>query len=503
VDSERAETYLRVRAERELLRLKGRPTVSQIQASAGHLRRAGDILVEAGLLRPELADAITEELRAALSVRSNADAPWLMHTLEEAARALADAHTPENVPSAGKTRSRGKAASPASAGGAASADGADGARTRDETRPMRVVPIGQAIHVPAERAPADLYLMALVGLPHCAVITAGMRMRWPADGSSTDLEITGAGPQHLPYAQLAGLDDAGNRYRFDFRGGDSGTATWYGVIYVTPALPQTAKWLDLVAEGTEHIARLHLRQPRPQVRTTIIETVTTPPGERLLAAATDRLLATAGGIPDPVAAERLGELATVLTGAGAVAADSATPAQIAEVCHQLGLRAPVVDGAVRSAAAAELPEHWASVLAQTRTDRVQLARRQPEPPDDRPYEEFIPLTALLPETDGTRFALAGVSTTETGTVLHMVAAGLPDRLGRDIGFSWWLTDSLGHWHLATASDLDRHDPGCAMFRLHVKPALSAPPAEFVVTGPATRVRLTLTEPAAGHADSTG
>jgi hypothetical protein len=83
------------------------------------------------------------------------------------------------------------------------------ARWWGTAQPMRSTPIGRTISVAHERAPSDLHLMTLVCSPDAVAITAAMRMHWPADGSSADLEIAGAGPAHLPYDQLWAVDDRG------------------------------------------------------------------------------------------------------------------------------------------------------------------------------------------------------------------------------------------------------------------------------------------------------
>jgi len=72
-----------------------------------------------------------------------------------------------------------------------------------------------------------------------ALITVVMRMRWPPDGSSSDLEITGAGPHHLPYDQLWAVDDEGTRYTARFEIGQGETAAWRGVIQLSP-VPRAA-----------------------------------------------------------------------------------------------------------------------------------------------------------------------------------------------------------------------------------------------------------------------
>lgn len=59
------------------------------------------------------------------------------------------------------------------------------------------------------------------------------------DGSSSDLEITGAGPHHLPYDQLWAVDDEGTRYTARFEIGQGETAAWRGVIQLSP-VPRAA-----------------------------------------------------------------------------------------------------------------------------------------------------------------------------------------------------------------------------------------------------------------------
>ena len=59
------------------------------------------------------------------------------------------------------------------------------------------------------------------------------------------------------------------------------------------------------------------------------------------------------------------------------------------------------------------------------------------------------------------------------------------------GFSWWLRDSAGNWHVATAGEPWMLDDGMQAFRLRLTPPLATLPdaVEVVVTGPTTRVRI--------------
>ena len=131
----------------------------------------------------------------------------------------------------------------------------------------------------------------------------------------------------------------------------------------------------------------------------------------------------------------LGEITSALIEAGLIAADNPAAARLAALCQRLGVPGP----GPAIAAAVRLPVRWASVIAQ-------------RPAPETGPELFAPLATILPDLDGTRFALAGLSLTAGHSYLHVVASGLPklaERFGPGWrpGFSWWVQDGAGHWHL--------------------------------------------------------
>jgi hypothetical protein len=80
----------------------------------------------------------------------------------------------------------------------------------------------------------------------------------------------------------------------------------------------------------------------------------------------------------------------------------------------------------------------------------------------------------------------------------VVSSGLPELTGRLArnwapGFSWWLRDGAGNWHVTTAGEPHVFEDGVQAFELRLTPPLAAVPdaAEVVVTGPATQVRATV------------
>src|SRR5271170_6140644 len=321
---------------------------------------------------------------------------------------------------------------------------------------MRVTPIGGALRVVGHRAPSALHLMSLVRTETEAVITAVMRMHRPPDGAGTGWAIT----HNLPYDQLWAVDDLGTRYTVRFEGGVSSTATWRGIARLTPVPPRGVRRLDLVGDGTRLI-QLPLRQSASRGRLATppaAEPVTIPPGERLLVLAAERILAgedARGPVPGP----EPGEIITVLTETGAIAADSPVPGQLAAVCQRLG----TTGHGITVPAAAQIPAPWASVIAQ---------RDAPRPAAGP--EVFAPLASVLPDVDGARFALAGLSMAAGESHLHVVSSGMP-RLAEWFaynwapGFSWWVRDGAGNWHVAKAGQPCTSGDGMQAFQLRLTP----------------------------------
>ncbi len=465
---DRAEIYLRVLAEAELRRVGdqlrrldaaagtdvwSRPDMSLFGTAEGaqwKVARTARILVAAGVLDQECLAGVTEVFFAAIQVRSRLLLNWYRRrgVLHRSIFGPTILQPPPSRP-----------ASPA----------------------MRVTPIGRAVNVASDRAPSTLHLISLVATETEALITVVMRMRWPPDGSSTDLEITGAGPHHLPYDQLWAVDDEGTRYTVRFEAGQGGTAAWRGVIQLSPVPPRRVRSLDLIGDGTRllrlplHLAAARGRRPAPPST----EPTAIPAADRLLMLEAERILAT-GDPKGPVEGPDPGEIITVLTEVGAIAAESPLPGQLAALCLRLG----AAGHGITVPPAPDIPAEWASVVAHRDT------------PPAGARELFAPLAALLPDVDGASFALAGLSSAEGESHLHVVCIGLPplaDRFAYNWtpGFSWWLTDGSGNWHVATAGEPWTFDDGTQAFWLRLTPPLTAIPdmAELVLTGPSTRVRV--------------
>ena len=166
----------------------------------------------------------------------------------------------------------------------------------------------------------------------------------------------------------------------------AGTAAWRGVARLSPVPPPGTRRLDLVGDGTRLI-RLPLG-PSPargrQAAPSATEPVAIPPGERLLMLEAERILAS-GDARGPVQGPVPGEIITVLTEAGAIAADSPVPGQLAALCQRLG----AAGHGITVPPAEQIPAPWASVMAQ----------RDAPVPADGP-EVFAPLAAFFRRSTG-------------------------------------------------------------------------------------------------------
>ena len=474
MSDERAETYLRLRAEVELRqaadRLRGLdaavrpddradPGMAPFGIAEGaqwKVIRAGRILVAAGALEEDLLNRFSTDLQGAIQARSRILLNWDRRR--------------------GVVYHSSYIATPSSA--APPSGPCD--------RAMQVVPLGRALRVPSDRGPAVLargpsvlHLMSLVRTGTEAVITAALRMPWSQDRAVREL----VSPCDLPYGQLWAVDDHGTCYPAGFRSGKGWAGTWPGIIRLSPMPPADVRRLDLVGDGT-HLIRLALGSSARgrHVVPWAAEPVQIAPGERLLVLEAERILAS-GDARGPAEGPIPGEIITVLTEAGAIAPDSPVPGQLAALCRRLR----AAGHGITIPPAAQIPAPWASVVAHR--DAPALA--------DGP-EVFAPLACVLPDVDGAQFALAGLSTAGGESYLHVVGKGmapLGDRFAWNWtpGFSWWLRDGTGNWHVAAAGEPHTLGEDIQAFRLRLTPSLATVPdtAEVVVTGPATQIRATV------------
>lgn len=449
------EAFLRGLAERELRHWDRAGRDGPPFAALARLGRALGTLTQAQLIEEHTPSPLLWELSMSLAVRSGDAQDRIGRSIARAIRSQA-------------------------VSGSAPALAAIGQAAQPPAAPL-AVPLGQRIRVNDERAPCDLHLLAYVRTEHNAAISMAITTHWPGDGSSADLELAGAGPQHLPYRDLALTGPGNARYRLDLRG-DGGTAHWHGIARIDPLPPADTGWLDLVADGSR-LARLDLTRPAAS-GPAASERVAAPPWARMLTAAAEQILADAHLPGGPDVVSYLAADIEVLTGAGIVAADSPLLGQLAALCDQLGIEHGI------AATPAVLPPSWASVIEQHAA--VEHGDR-----GEQGAGLAAPLAASLPDVDGARFAVAGLTSTAGASILHVIATGPmvcagPWFYGRYRGCSWWVKDAAGGWHVALARDPDFLPGGDAALAFTLTPPLQAAQSlELVVTGPATRVHATV------------
>lgn len=399
---ERAETYLRLLAESAL-----RPRATR---DADRVRRAAEILVEAGLLTDEVAAEVLTDLQLAMRVRAGAPA----RTMAAALRRL-------------------KGFQPVQALGPGS-----------RPRPWRVFPGGPA--TPGSRP------MALIITSDRALAPA--TLFFPPDAGQ-------AGPGAPPFALLTGTDDIGTCYRLAFSDGSWAGSAWTGTVMFLPAPPPAASWLAINSPNGQLLrADITASSDGVAAPAVAVEPAAESPGERLLSRTAEAMLAAIRlSYPAGHSQPSLAELVATLEGAGALSPLSPGPARLAALGQLLGLptRGP----------ADQVPARWMEVMA------YYGRRRRPAP-----LTGTGAIAAALPELDGAQFAIAGLRSGGSGSFLHVLVMGLAPLPRRrlpgppwDAGFSWWVRDDAGGWHLGVVEGVSPVGGPEGVLRLELLPPL--------------------------------
>ena len=433
---ERAETYLRLLAEAAL-----RPSAGR---DADWVRRAAEILVEAGVLTDELAAQILADLQVALRVRARPP----MHTMATRLWRL-------------------KNFQPTEAPGAVRASGAPGApRSGGLPRPWRVFSGGPA--TPGSRP------MALIITADRALAPA--TLFFPPDAGPL-------GPGVPPFATLTGTDDVGTDYRLAFTDGTWAGSAWTGTVMFLPAPPAGARWLAVNSPNGQVLrADITVGRPDDTKPSVAIEPAAESPGERLLSRQAEAMLAALTlSYPAGHSQPSLAELVATLEGAGALSPLSPAPARLAALGQLLGLPT--------QGPSDQVPARWLEVMA------YYGRRRRPAP-----LPGTGAIAAELPELDGAWLAIAGLRSGGSGTFMHVLVMGLgplprrrPPDPPWDAGLSWWVRDDLGGWHLGVIEDVSPAGARERVLRLELLPPLGHATTTLTVeiTGIARRITASL------------
>lgn len=430
--AERAETYLRLLAEATL-----RPGAA---GDMGRIRRAADLLIEAGAVAEPLAARILADLHLSLRVRGRPEA-----------------FTPGARPMPGSRLRRlasftgGAPGQPGEAGGQAG--------------PWRVLRPGPAT--------AGSRLMALILLDDRALAPATLCFS-PAVGTP-ESEVP-------PLTALHATDNLGTAYRLGFPDGSWAGSIWTGTIMLVPLPPPLASKLDIIGpNGPLLRADISPASPGDTAPGGVPRPAKESPGERLLTRRAEAMLAALaadGHVRHGLGQSALAELAGTLEAAGLLSALSPAPARLAALSQLLGLP---VEGP-----ASEVPARWTEVVAYYGRRR-RLA----------PVTGTAAIGAILPEFDGVRMAIAGVRSGSGGSFLHILIQGLAPLVRRrqpgesgGAAFSFWARDDAGGWHLGAVEDVSPVGGPAGLLRLALLPPLNHETAVLAIEAAGIRQQVT-------------
>jgi hypothetical protein len=458
VDSAAAETLVRLLAERQLRRAAAAPRYLWLDED---FRKGGEPPLEAALLRVRAVLSALGQVGALGQAAAGRVAAEFTGAL--AARGL---HEPgallAPVPAVPPPTPSGAPAGPEPGAGMPAGR-------------FQAIPVGAVI--PAEQGDhqGEVHVQALVLAPDRAAIVTSFASTWraaprPAGGAEA------AQPSFPPFGGSGVTDDQGRSYRLTLEAGDDG---WYdtGVLGLSEVPPPGTRWLDMPVSPGRTI-RVDLTQP-PAIRARRELRPAPLPGELLLSAVAETLLGGGqlAGMRATLLAGSLSEVADALVAVGALSPDSPAAARLAALCQR---RAIEVRGPWASRARATgLPGPWASVLSSS--------RRQDGP------QGAVPVAVALPEIDGARFILAGLSSWERQATALVFAWGWP-RGPREFRpqqpFSWWARDDAGRWHVGRARSRSAE---AGTFQLELTPPLhpAARSLDIILTGRSGRVTATL------------
>jgi hypothetical protein len=474
VDSSRAETHVRLLAEDQLRRAMTSPRYRWLHED---FQAGGQPPEEVGLHRVR---AVLSALRQ-VGVLSRATAGLLGAEFADAL-AIRGLHDPRGLASPAPA-----SPAPASPGGSAGAGAmaTDAAAQRASGPPggrYLAVPVGAVIPAEWDGHEGDVHVLALVLAPDRAAITTSFVSSWRAAPAAAGSPATPQ-PSFPPFGGSGVTDDQGRRYGLTLEIAGGG---WHemGLLALSAVPPPGTRWLDMPVSPDRSI-RIDLTGA-PVIRVRHEHHPPPPLGELLLGAVADTMLGGGQlvGMNATLLASGLAEVADALTAVRLLAPDSPAARHLAALCAR---RAIEVRGPWASrAGGAGLPGPWASVLSRS--------RRMDGP------QGASAATAVLPEIDGARFVLAGLSSWERHATLLVFAWGWsrrPREFRPQQPFSWWGRDDADRWHVGRIAV---HDAAPGTFHLELTPPLhpAAKSLDIILTGRADQVTATLPLPGPGR-----
>jgi hypothetical protein len=345
-------------------------------------------------------------------------------------------------------------------------------RSHAAVGPVSCYALGIAADCEIESKPSRIYLSTLVVSP--ARATMEVAITFPE-------ELTRRDPRrlHAPLSQalrdVTARDDRGGTYDAHFSGGGS-AGHWEGRFHFVPVPPAGLRWLDVTVPGGR-VVRVSLDSPAQPLTATYSPLPAGKRAERYLDAATAEMLLT--GSSDDYEPEAVLTV-TALLESDLLQPDSPAVGRFAAAAALVGIDPPTGTARIPPQ---ELPAGWHSLIA----------RRNEE---DGPTG-VVPFAAVLPELDGARCVLTGLRSEPERAELQMHAQGWPDRHGRWHGrtsqmFRWAARDDVGGWYI-TSEGGGSWGGGEADLELWLHPAINpqARALELILTGPTGEVSVTV------------
>ena len=467
MDNARAETHVRLLAEDQLRRALTSPRYRWLDED---FQAGGQPPVEAGLHR---VSAVLSALRQ-VGVLSRATAARLGAEFADAL-AVRGLHDPRGLaspdPPGPAQAGPGGAARP----GTIATEAAGQAGGSAPGGRYLAIPVGAVIPAEWDGHQGEVHVLALMLAPDRAAITTSFVSSWREAAAATGGPVTPP-PSFPPFGGSGVTDDQGRRYGLTL---EIAEGSWHetGVLALSAVPPPGTAWLEMPVSPVRSIRIDLTGAPVIQVRH---EHHPAPPlGELLLGAVAETMLGGGQlvGMTATLLASGLAEVAEALTAVGLLPQPSPAASQLTALCAR---RAIEVRGSLASRGrATRLPEPWVSVLSGSRRA-------------DGP-QGTSSAAAVLPEIDGARFVLAGLSSWERQATVLVFAWGWsprPREFRPQQPFSWWARDDAGRWHVGRPAI---HDAAPGTFQLELTPPLhpAARSLDIILTGRDGRVTATL------------
>lgn len=337
--------------------------------------------------------------------------------------------------------------------------------------PMRAVQVGATVGAELDGEPFTIRLGAMLLCPDAALLTmvATPPATHNAPGPGGPL-----GSMINALRQCPASDDEGASYELSFSGGGS-DELWEGLFAIRPAPPDDARWLDVTLPGAVPL-RVMLK-PALTAQTTSKALPASETAERYVDALTLRLLRHPGAA-DRGAGRAVVEAVSGLLGAGVLAAESPALGRLAAV-SRLDRHLPFPD-----ALPADVPEHWRYLVRRGRARNGPIG--------------VVPFAAVLPTVDGVCCAVLRITSAQRSATIDVYARGWPwrdsYRPGSDDGaFSWTARDDVGGFYVASNEGGTRGSDGEAELALDLRPAINprARRLQIVLTGKTREVSVTV------------